>query len=120
MRVTDQSFWEPGPECGSSALVTETDRLKNAQLLRRTHTLHQVGETVYLDGKFKVRVKAVQPKGFICISASKSSITQALLPPVTNQCDIYQFDAAGPSGPPSGQTTETHLTKHQCVLATPE
>lgn len=120
MSSNESGFWEPGPECGSSALVGITDRLKNQQLLSRTRTLHQVGEAAYLDGKHKVRITAVQPKGFICISASKSTITQANLPPVTNQCDIYRFEATGAGGPPSGQTTEAHLNKHPRALATPE
>lgn len=87
--------------------VNESDHMHNVILQATAKTKYKVNDKVKLDSGEIVIISMVQPVGYISISASKSYYSARMLPPVVNDCVIYQYKRLTDSA--KGQTTEEKL-----------
>lgn len=87
--------------------VTNADHVHNVILQTTAKTKYKVNQKVKLDSGEIVVISMVQPIGYISISESKSYYSAEMLPPVVNDCVIYQYKRLTDNA--TGQTTEDKL-----------
>ena len=97
-----------------TVMINANDRQHNAQLAARANTDFHVGETLVLDGEYRVKITEVLPKGSVVVSAAKGWLPDTPgYGPVVCTTDIYRYVGASVDAPASGQTSARHLCRPQ-------
>lgn len=90
-------------------LLSDVDASRNKLLLASARTRYKVGQHIVRRNGTVIRIKEVQPKGFVCRSAGRNYLSfGSELPAVVNDQDLYIYEPMSP-GASSGQTTEAGL-----------